>query len=594
MKPDDPKASQPVVEVHLSNLKVTDADISLLAGLTEVRSLELINTRVTDAGMARLKPLVHLEELNLINNRISDAGLSGLADLVHLRRLKLNLYTITGSGLVNLKALARLQQLDLSMSRASDASLAVLEQAADLRTLILRDTDVSNAGLKHLAGLTRLHSLDLSGTRVSDVGLEHLKGMIDLKILFLNKTAVTGSGLRYLAGATGLEELSLSDSGVTDAGLENLKSYKNLRRLSLWGTSITDAGLAHLADLVRLEHLELIRTRITDAGLVHLRPLVDLYYLGMNWTLVTPDAARRLQQSLEDTQIVYGDGQTVGNMVPYNGLGFQDITRQKQSPLIERAMPKLTALLARSDDARRKVAGPLATEAKQPLFGSRNPSERAYQEQLSAISPYEARWPWGGAGGIRGPCIPRSRRCRFCPPAAFSWRSSFSHRSPCRRRKRKETSQSTTGSAPTGPRPWDYTGCEAARSFRWATAGTPKWNCAVAKSTPIGESGHDGRFWPRQPAEAVGESAYWLVPKIASQLPSRGKDEAAVANRYSFLHGNVVVEIATPDYVGQRNGDNFIWLCDSPESNDQEFLGIARSIDQDLVSMGAHRIGLLP
>jgi hypothetical protein len=381
VKPDDPKASQPV-EVHLHNLNVTDADISLLAGLTEIRSLELMNTSVTDAGMAHLRPLVNLEELNLVSDRISDAGLSGLADLVNLRRLTLSLYPNTGSGLVNLKVLAQLEQLDLTMIRASDASLAALEQATNLRTLALRVPDVSNAGLEHLARLTRLQSLDLSGTRVNDVGLERLKGKVDLKILSLNKTAVTGSGLRHLAGATGLEELYLFQSGATDAGLETLKWFKNLRRLSLRETSITDAGLAHLADLVRLENLELVRTRITDAGLVHLRPLADLYYLDMGETRVTPNAARRLQQSLEDTQIVDGDGRTVGNMAPYNGLGLRDVTRQKQSPWLERAMPKLTALLARSDEARRNVAGPLAMEVKQPLFGSRAPSDRAYQEQL--------------------------------------------------------------------------------------------------------------------------------------------------------------------------------------------------------------------
>ena len=87
VKPDDPKASQPVVEFHRYGHDVTDADIALLAAFTEVRSLELSNTRVTDAGMASLKSLVNLEELNLINNRISDAGLSGVADLVNLRRL---------------------------------------------------------------------------------------------------------------------------------------------------------------------------------------------------------------------------------------------------------------------------------------------------------------------------------------------------------------------------------------------------------------------------------------------------------------------------------------------------------------------------
>ncbi len=139
----------------------------------------------------------------------------------------------------------------------------------------------------------------------------------------------------------------------------------------------------------------------------------------MNWTLVTPDAARRLQQSLEDTQIVYGDGQTVGNMVPYNGLGFQDITRQKQSPLIERAMPKLTALLARSDDARRKVAGPLATEAKQPLFGFRNPSDRAYQEQRRRDLAARSEVAVGRSRRYKGPTHPSGTSVSLLPASSI-------------------------------------------------------------------------------------------------------------------------------------------------------------------------------
>jgi internalin A len=594
VKPDDPKASQPVVEVHLSHRDVTDTDIALLAGLTEVRSLELIGTSVTDAGMASLKSLVNLEELNLVNNRISDAGLSGLADLVNLRRLKLSFCTITGSGLVNLKALARLQQLDLTLSRASDASLAALEQATDLRTLTLQNTDVSDAGLKHLAGLTRLQSLSLSGTRVSDAGLEHLKGMADLKILALDTTAVNGSGLRHLAGATALEELYLGKSGVTDAGLENLKLFKNLRRLRLWGTSLTDAGLAHLADLLRLEHLELVRTGITDAGLVHLKPLVDLYYLDMNGTRVTPDAARRLQQSLADTHVVDGDGQTVGNKVPYNGLGLQDITRQKQSPLIDRAMPKLTALLARSAEARRNVAGPLATAAKPLLFGSRNPSDRAYQERLRrdlAARTEEA--------------VERSRRYeRLMHPSGTS--VSFLPASGIVVAEFVFPPVTVTPTHEKGDLTIDFWVCPdrtSALGLYWLRSGQilsvgygrhSEVERAVAKSTPIGERGHDGRFWLPKPAEDVGESAYWLDPNSTSQLPSRGPDEAAEANRYSFLRGNVVVEIAIPEYVRQRNGGKLIWLCSSSEYNAKEFLDIARAIDQDLVGMGAHQIGPLP
>lgn len=489
MKPDDADASRPVVEVRLSNLEVTDADIAALAGLPEIRSLDLEGARITDAGLGRL------------------------------------------------------------------------------------------------AGLTRLQALGLTGTRVTDDGLEHLKGMVDLKVLVLSKTAVTGSGLRHLAGATRLEELYLFESGVTDSGLKNVKSFKNLRHLNLWGTSITDAGLVHLAALVRLEHLELIGTAITDAGLVHLRPLVDLYDLNMSETLVTAGAARRLRQSLQDTQIVDGNNQSVDNADLRHRLGVMDVTRQKQSPLIERAMPKLTALLARSDDARRKVAGPLATVAKPPLFDSLNPADRSYQDQLRR-----------DLAALSEGAVARSRR--YAKPVRPSGTSvSFL---PASRIVVAEFVFPPVAVTPTqeeGDLTIDYWICPdrtSALGLYWLRSGMisavgygrhSEVERAVAESLRRG-----GWFVPPKSAELVGESAYWLDPSLTSQLPSRGEDEAEDANRYSFLRGNVVVEIATPEYVRMRNGGKWIWMCELHMSNSQEFLRIARGIDQDLVRRGTHRL----
>jgi hypothetical protein len=91
-------------------------------------------------------------------------------------------------------------------------------------------------------------------------------------------------------------------------------------------------------------------------------------------------------------------------------------------------------------------------------------------------------------------------------------------------------------------------------------------------------------------AVVVGEAAYWFDPMMTMQLPARSDDEASQANRYSFLRGNVVVEIASPDYFLQQNGNRLLWMG-SFERNPQEFLDIARAIDQDLVGLDAHRAG---
>ena len=56
---------QPVVTVHLSFTKVTDAGLVHLKGLTNLRSLDLGDTEVTDAGLVHLKGLANPRRLYL-------------------------------------------------------------------------------------------------------------------------------------------------------------------------------------------------------------------------------------------------------------------------------------------------------------------------------------------------------------------------------------------------------------------------------------------------------------------------------------------------------------------------------------------------
>jgi hypothetical protein len=257
-------------------------------------------------------------------------------------------------------------------------------------------------------------------------------------------------------------------------------------------------------------------------------------------------------------------------------------------------MPKLTALLARSDDARRKVAGPLATEAKPLLFGSRDPSDRAYQEQLRRDLAARSERAVARSRRYQGLVHPSGTSVSFLPASSIVV-AEFVF-----------PPVTVTPTREKGALTIDYWICPdrtSALGLYWLRSGPilsvgygrhSEVERAVARSTPIGERGHDGRFWRPNAAEDVGESAYWIDPTSTSALPSRGEDEAADAVRYSFLRGNVVVEIATPDYVRLRNGGHLIWMCNSPQFNAPEFLDIARVIDQDLVSMRAHRIGPLP
>ncbi|MFZ1642251.1 MAG: NACHT domain-containing protein, partial [Candidatus Contendobacter sp.] len=128
---------------HKARLRVliandsTITDVSPLAELSALRSLDLTGTRVSD--LSRLAELSALRSLDLTDTRVSD--LSRLAELSALRSLNLN-----GTGVADVKPLAgltALRWLDLNGTRVADVS--------------------------PLAGLSALRWLDLNGTRVADL-----------------------------------------------------------------------------------------------------------------------------------------------------------------------------------------------------------------------------------------------------------------------------------------------------------------------------------------------------------------------------------------------------------------------------------------
>jgi hypothetical protein len=88
---DKDKPAKPVLEVHLSGTRVTDAGLEHLRGLTELILLNLMNTQVTDAGLEHIKGLKNLQTLNLTGTKVTDEGVKNLkqslpkCNIVHIK-----------------------------------------------------------------------------------------------------------------------------------------------------------------------------------------------------------------------------------------------------------------------------------------------------------------------------------------------------------------------------------------------------------------------------------------------------------------------------------------------------------------------------
>jgi len=101
---DEKSPSKPVIGVNLTcSLKVTDAGLVHLKGLTTLRSLNLGNTKATDAGLEHLRGLADLHKLILWDTWVTDAGLEHLNGLTNLQSLDLRKTQVTENGVKKLQ-----------------------------------------------------------------------------------------------------------------------------------------------------------------------------------------------------------------------------------------------------------------------------------------------------------------------------------------------------------------------------------------------------------------------------------------------------------------------------------------------------------
>ena len=141
--------------VHPPKKRATDEDLERIAHLTGLRQLNLSKAwDVTDRGVAALAGMTQMRCLDLYWTGITDAALASLAKMTHLEYIHIGQTQIKGPGLVHLAALQRLESLSVE------------------------NTDVDDHWLRYLKGLHSLKRLVLWGTRISFRGLADIKAAL--------------------------------------------------------------------------------------------------------------------------------------------------------------------------------------------------------------------------------------------------------------------------------------------------------------------------------------------------------------------------------------------------------------------------------
>ncbi len=132
---------------------------------------------LSDSALETVGRLPGVEAIRCAGTRssVTNAGLAHLAGLTNLKELNLSETGITDAGLVTLKGMKSLQRLELCGTRITDAGLEHLSGLSSLQILDLSFTDVRRAGIVHLKKLTDLRSLNVQGTVLDDFAVQEIR-----------------------------------------------------------------------------------------------------------------------------------------------------------------------------------------------------------------------------------------------------------------------------------------------------------------------------------------------------------------------------------------------------------------------------------
>ncbi len=270
---DEERPGRPVIGVTLFGNKYTDAFLERLNVLDSVRVLVLAETRVTEAGLTHLKGLSQLRTLVVVGPSVSAAFLDRLQEVSQVRHLCLSVSQLGNADLEHLSASKQLVSLGLTGTLVNDTELFRLGGV----------TAHQKANL--LGRLARLEKRDLPDGPLGDDGLVCLEGLSQLQSLDLRGANLTDSGLRHLRGLSQLQTLDLSETQTADDELTHLRGLTQLTNLNLTGTRITDDGLSHLDGLTRLRLLKLDKTEVTDPAVRRFKRSLPRVCI-QPWTLV--------------------------------------------------------------------------------------------------------------------------------------------------------------------------------------------------------------------------------------------------------------------------------------------------------------------
>lgn len=320
-----PLAGMPQLRrLNLSGAQITDRGLEVLQHLRSLQRFQLTwQGTVTDAGVAHLSACEALEDVNLLGTPVGDGAIRALRGKNHLRSFKTG-RMVTDAGLALLSEFPVFKtwkggtpEYDLLSADAGPnhllidgpftneglASLAALEGLFGL-SFFWHVSAMTPEGLKFLPKLPQLGYLGCEGKLCDDLAMQYIGSLPNLRMLMAQGTVATDEGFENLSRSQTLEYLWTRECpNLGNRGFTALSHVPTLRGLAMSCKNVDDAALALLPKFPALR--ELMPMDVKDAGFRHVGQCVQLEKLTCMYCRDTTDAATEQIRSLSRLRYYY-------------------------------------------------------------------------------------------------------------------------------------------------------------------------------------------------------------------------------------------------------------------------------------------------
>lgn len=284
---------------------VLDRGISMLAGLPDLKELDLTRTGLTDRGVQSIAQLPSLVWLRLEGTLISDVGTAMLAECASIQKLDLSgCYIVTEEGVNKLNGLKNLKEIALEgISYFSTRGIELLSNFQSLETVSFDMPQwIADEEVGLLMNSTALKRISINGCKGTCIlwMLSHPT----LKEVTLTNGRLGIEHLQYLSTLGGLDTLKISQcEHLALAAFEKLRCLQNLKNLALdiaHGSFEKHFIAGSICPLINLQELSLSCEYILD------ETVADLWRLPMLSSLFLEDCFYLTDVGLEFLAMIHG------------------------------------------------------------------------------------------------------------------------------------------------------------------------------------------------------------------------------------------------------------------------------------------------